>query len=149
MTRLVLGLLRPYRGWLAVVFVAMLAEIATSLAAPWPPKLVLDDALGKHHLPDWLAWVHDYGFGRHTLPPIPAGSPAPSRLRTSHLAMTMRHRFCAMFRSRSPPGRSSASSDRPVPVTRTRDRNQIDARIEAARPGIAPRLKAFAKAESV
>src|SRR4029077_16557675 len=38
-----------------------------SLAAPWPLKLVLDDALGKHHLPDWLAWAHDYGFGRHTL----------------------------------------------------------------------------------
>src|SRR5205809_752388 len=67
MTRLVLGLLRPYRGWLAIVFIAMLFEIATSLAAPWPLKLVLDDALGKHHLPHWLAWAHDYGFGRHTL----------------------------------------------------------------------------------
>jgi ABC-type multidrug transport system fused ATPase/permease subunit len=67
MTRLVIDLLRPYRSWLAVVFAAMLVEIATSLAAPWPLKLVLDDALGKHHLPDWLAWAHDYGFGRHTL----------------------------------------------------------------------------------
>lgn len=67
MTRLVIGLLRPYRGWLAIVFIAMLAEIATSLAAPWPLKLVLDDALGKHHLPQWLEWAHDYGFGRHTL----------------------------------------------------------------------------------
>jgi len=67
MTRLVLGLLRPYRGWLAVVFAAMLLEIATSLAAPWPLKLVLDDALGKHRPPDWLAWAHHYGFGRHTL----------------------------------------------------------------------------------
>jgi ABC-type multidrug transport system fused ATPase/permease subunit len=67
MTRLVLGLLRPYRGWLAIVFIAMLVEIAMSLAAPWPLKLILDDALGKHHLPDWLAWAHDYGFGRHTL----------------------------------------------------------------------------------
>jgi ABC-type multidrug transport system fused ATPase/permease subunit len=67
MTRLVLGLLRPYRGWLAIVLAAMLLEIATSLAAPWPLKLVLDDALGKHRLPDWLAWAHDYGFGRHTL----------------------------------------------------------------------------------
>ncbi|MET4177559.1 ABC transporter ATP-binding protein [Bradyrhizobium sp. LA7.1] len=67
MTRLVLGLLRPYRGWLAVVFAAMLAEIVASLAAPWPLKLVLDDALGKHHLPEWLAWAHNYGFGRHTL----------------------------------------------------------------------------------
>ena len=44
MTRLVLMLLRPYRGWLAIVFIAMLVEIATSLAAPWPLKLVLDDA---------------------------------------------------------------------------------------------------------
>jgi subfamily B ATP-binding cassette protein MsbA len=67
MTRLVFGLLRPYRGWLAIVFVAMLVEIVASLAAPWPLKLVLDDALGKHHLPDWLAWAHDYGFGRHAL----------------------------------------------------------------------------------
>ena len=67
MTRLVIGMLRPYRGWLAIVFIAMLAEIATSLAAPWPLKLVLDDALGKHHLPHWLEWAHDYGFGRHTL----------------------------------------------------------------------------------
>src|ERR1700758_4065411 len=64
---MVLALLRPYRGWLAIVFIAMLVEIATSLAAPWPLKLVLDDALGKHHLPAWLAWAHDYGFGRHTL----------------------------------------------------------------------------------
>lgn len=66
MASMVLGLLRPYRGWLLVVFVAMLFEIAMSLAAPWPLKLVLDDAIGKHRLPDWLAWAHDYGFGRNT-----------------------------------------------------------------------------------
>jgi hypothetical protein len=52
---LVLQVLKPYRGWLAIVFVAMLVEIAMSLAATWPLKLVLDDALGRHHLPDWLA----------------------------------------------------------------------------------------------
>ena len=45
----------------------MLVEIAMSLAAPWPLKLVLDDALGHHKLPEWLAWAHDYGFGRHSL----------------------------------------------------------------------------------
>ncbi|MBN8989363.1 MAG: ABC transporter ATP-binding protein [Rhizobiales bacterium] len=67
MTRLVLNLLSPYRGWLVIVFIAMLIEIAMSLAAPWPLKLVLDDALGHHKLPEWLAWAHDYGFGRHTL----------------------------------------------------------------------------------
>src|SRR5271170_2382342 len=67
MTRLVLELIRPYRGWLVIVLAAMLAEIAMSLAAPWPLKLVLDDALGNHKLPDWLAWAHDYGIGRDTL----------------------------------------------------------------------------------
>jgi ABC-type multidrug transport system fused ATPase/permease subunit len=68
MSRLVLDLLRSYRGWVAVVFAAMLIEIATSLAAPWPLKLVIDDALGSHHLPGWLDWAHEYaGFGKHTL----------------------------------------------------------------------------------
>jgi ABC-type multidrug transport system fused ATPase/permease subunit len=64
LTRLVLGFLRPYRGWLLIVFIAMLVEIAMSLAAPWPLKLVIDDAFGHHRLPDWLAWAHDYGIGR-------------------------------------------------------------------------------------
>jgi ABC-type multidrug transport system fused ATPase/permease subunit len=68
MARLVVDLLRPYRTWLAIVFVAMLVEITMSLAAPWPLKLVIDDALGNHHLPHWLAWAHEYaGFGKHTL----------------------------------------------------------------------------------
>ena len=62
--RLIIQLLRPYRGWLLIVFIAMLVEIAMSLAAPWPLKLVLDDALGHHKLPEWLAWAHGYGFGR-------------------------------------------------------------------------------------
>ena len=67
MSRLVLELVRPYRRWLTIVFAAMLVEIGTSLAAPWPLKLVIDDALGNHHLPHWLEWAHDYGFGKHTL----------------------------------------------------------------------------------
>jgi ABC-type multidrug transport system fused ATPase/permease subunit len=67
LTRLVLELVRPYRGWLVIVFIAMLVEIAMSLAAPWPLKLVLDDALVNHRLPHWLAWAHDYGIGRHAL----------------------------------------------------------------------------------
>ena len=67
MSRLVLELVRPYRGWLSIVFAAMLVQIGTSLAAPWPLKLVIDDALGSHHLPHWLEWAHDYGFGKHTL----------------------------------------------------------------------------------
>ena len=60
--RLVLRLLRPYYAWLIIVFAAMLVEIVMSLAAPWPLKLVLDDALGHHKLPEILAWAHDFGF---------------------------------------------------------------------------------------
>src|SRR6201991_2838281 len=68
MSRLVMDLLRPYRRWLAIVFVAMLVEIEMGLAATWPLKLVIDDALGNHHLPQWLDWAHEYaGFGKHTL----------------------------------------------------------------------------------
>jgi ABC-type multidrug transport system fused ATPase/permease subunit len=68
MSRLVIDLLRPYRTWLAIVFAAMLVEIAMGLAVPWPLKLVIDNALGDHHLPHWLDWAHEYaGFGRHTL----------------------------------------------------------------------------------
>lgn len=67
MIRLVIDSLRPYRGRLLIVFLAMLVEIAASLAAPWTLKLVLDDALGQHQLPAWLAWAHDIGFGRHAV----------------------------------------------------------------------------------
>jgi len=60
-------LVRPYRRWLIIVFVAMMLETLMSLAAPWPLKLVLDDALGNHKLPAFLEWAHNYGFGRHTI----------------------------------------------------------------------------------
>ena len=57
--RLVLALLRPYRGWLTIVFVAMLIETAMSLAAPWPLKIIIDNAVGDHKLPEWLGWMQD------------------------------------------------------------------------------------------
>ena len=67
MTGLVLQLVRPYRAGLAVVFAAMLVETLMSLAAPWPLKIVLDNALGHHPLPHWLEWVHDLGIDRNTM----------------------------------------------------------------------------------
>jgi len=67
MTRLVLALVRPYRAWLGVVFAAMLVETLMSLAAPWPLKIVLDNALGHHPLPEGLTWVHDLGLDRDTM----------------------------------------------------------------------------------
>src|SRR5258708_39453641 len=54
MIRLVARLLRPYRGWVAIVLIATLVETAMSLAAPWPLKIILDNVLGGHKLPHWL-----------------------------------------------------------------------------------------------
>ena len=67
MMRFVRELVRPYHGWLIVVFAAMMVETLMSLAAPWPLKLVLDDALSNKQLPAWLSWAHDLGIGRHTM----------------------------------------------------------------------------------
>jgi ABC-type multidrug transport system fused ATPase/permease subunit len=54
-TRLVREFLRPYRGWLTVILLAMLVETAMSLAAPWPLKVILDNVVGTHKAPEWLA----------------------------------------------------------------------------------------------
>jgi subfamily B ATP-binding cassette protein MsbA len=41
----------------------MLIETAMSLAAPWPLKVVIDNVVGTHPLPEWLHWVHDLPGG--------------------------------------------------------------------------------------
>jgi ABC-type multidrug transport system fused ATPase/permease subunit len=64
MSRLVLQLVRPYHKWLVIVFIAMLVETAMSMAAPWPLKVVIDNVLGTHALPEWLRWVHDLSLGQ-------------------------------------------------------------------------------------
>ncbi|WP_202621834.1 ABC transporter ATP-binding protein [Pontibacter russatus] len=56
---LVLGLLKPYKKWLLIILAAMLAETAMGLAAPWPLKIIIDNVISHHLLPDWLAWVGD------------------------------------------------------------------------------------------
>lgn len=48
-------LIWPYRGFLVLVFLAMLLETGASLAEPWPLKVILDNVVGTHHLPGWLA----------------------------------------------------------------------------------------------
>jgi ABC-type multidrug transport system fused ATPase/permease subunit len=65
LTALVLGLVRPYRKWLLIIFIAMLAETAMSLAAPWPLKIIIDNVIGHHHLPPWLVMVRDMLPGGH------------------------------------------------------------------------------------
>src|SRR5262249_45508089 len=51
---LIRDLLRPYRAWLAIVLLALLVETAMNLAAPWPLKIALDSAVGRHPLPAWI-----------------------------------------------------------------------------------------------
>jgi ABC-type multidrug transport system fused ATPase/permease subunit len=55
MTRLIRELILPYRWILLIILLAMLAETAMSLAGPWPLKIILDNVVGSHHLPPWLA----------------------------------------------------------------------------------------------
>ena len=52
--RLVQDLLRPYKGWLLIILLAMVVETAMSLAAPWPLKVILDNVVGTHKAPEWL-----------------------------------------------------------------------------------------------
>jgi ABC-type multidrug transport system fused ATPase/permease subunit len=54
MLKLIVQLVRPYRGTLFVILLAMMVETAMSLAAPWPLKIVIDNVAGSHKLPAWL-----------------------------------------------------------------------------------------------
>ncbi|MDT7779048.1 MAG: ATP-binding cassette, subfamily bacterial [Acidobacteriota bacterium] len=47
-------LLRPYRGQLAVAFLAIVAESATDLLEPWPLKIVFDYVFGQKQMPGWM-----------------------------------------------------------------------------------------------
>ncbi len=55
MLRLILSLVRPYRGTLAVILLAMVVQTAMSVAGPWPLKIILDNVVGSHKLAPWLA----------------------------------------------------------------------------------------------
>src|SRR6516225_9215759 len=59
MLRLIRQLIRPYRGTLVIILLAMLVETAMSLAAPWPLKIIIDNVAGSHKLPGWMH--HDLG----------------------------------------------------------------------------------------
>jgi ABC-type multidrug transport system fused ATPase/permease subunit len=63
MFALIRELVRPFTGWLIIVFIAMLIETAMSLASPWPLKIVIDSVLGSHPLPDWLRGLKDLWVG--------------------------------------------------------------------------------------
>ncbi len=57
MIRFALRLVRPYWRWLLIVALAMAVETVTSLASPWPLKIVLDSVLDDRPIPAALSWV--------------------------------------------------------------------------------------------
>ena len=57
MPPLLRDLLRPRRRTLAVILAAMLVTMATSLAAPWPLKIILDNVIGNRPAPQWIDWL--------------------------------------------------------------------------------------------
>jgi subfamily B ATP-binding cassette protein MsbA len=68
MIRLLRELIRPYRGTLAIILLAMLVETAMSLATPWPLKVILDNVVGSHKLSPFLAdLLHPWMDGKHQM----------------------------------------------------------------------------------
>ena len=63
MWRLVRELVRPYRGTLLVILLAMFVETLMGLAAPWPLKVILDNVVASHHLPKFLDRLIGSAFG--------------------------------------------------------------------------------------
>jgi subfamily B ATP-binding cassette protein MsbA len=55
MMGLIRELLRPYRGSLAIILVAMVVQSVMTLAAPWPLKIILDNVIVGHRLDPWIA----------------------------------------------------------------------------------------------
>ena len=51
---LIWSVLKPYRGSLMLILLAMLLQMAATVAMPWPLKVVLDNVVGEHKLPAWL-----------------------------------------------------------------------------------------------
>jgi subfamily B ATP-binding cassette protein MsbA len=57
MRKLIFELVRPYWGWVIIILLAMLVQAGAGLAAPWPLKIVLDNAVGSLPAPAWLVWL--------------------------------------------------------------------------------------------
>jgi ABC-type multidrug transport system fused ATPase/permease subunit len=67
MGTLIARLLRPYRGWLAIILFATALETAMSLAGPWPLKIVLDNVIEGRPEPLWLTHLAGWLPGDHLM----------------------------------------------------------------------------------
>ena len=66
-------LVRPYWKWLLIVLAAMVVETVTSLASPWPLKIVLDSVFDGRPIPSALSWLTGGRDDRLTLLNVAAG----------------------------------------------------------------------------
>jgi subfamily B ATP-binding cassette protein MsbA len=57
MPPLLRDLLRPRRRALAAILAAMLVQMAMSIAAPWPLKIVIDKVIGTHRQFHWIDMI--------------------------------------------------------------------------------------------
>ena len=68
MLRLIRELVRPYRGTLFIILLAMLVETAMSLATPWPLKIILDNVVSHHKMSPFLEdLLRPWMDGRHQM----------------------------------------------------------------------------------
>jgi len=68
MIRLIRELIRPYRGTLVIILLAMMVETAMSLATPWPLKIIIDNVVGHHKMSPWLAdMLRRWMDGKHQM----------------------------------------------------------------------------------
>jgi subfamily B ATP-binding cassette protein MsbA len=68
MLRLIRELVRPYRGTLFIILLAMLVETAMSLATPWPLKIILDNVVSHHQMSPFLEdLLRPWMDGRHQM----------------------------------------------------------------------------------
>src|SRR5271157_3037705 len=68
MLRLIRELVRPYRGTLLIILLAMLVETAMSLATPWPLKVILDNVVTHHKMSPLLEdLLRPWMDGRHQM----------------------------------------------------------------------------------
>ena len=73
MPPLLRDLLGPHRRTIAALAVATVVQMAMSLAAPWPLKVVLDNVVGNHPAPRWIGWLLTV-VGGHSKPQIAAAA---------------------------------------------------------------------------
>lgn len=53
-------LARPYTKYVWIILVAMLLEALMGLATPWPLKIIIDNVLNHHPLPNALSWMDSF-----------------------------------------------------------------------------------------